>query len=247
MSDQTNAAQEEEQKTQEPRESLEIQEAPPTVPASERPSWLPEKFKSPEEMAKSYAELEKKLGNPKESAPPKSEKQESPEQVSELIDLASQELLSNNEISKETYEKFKEAGIPQSLVDEVVAGRKTQADNYTKDVKAAAGGEKEWNLLSQWASETLNSEERQAFNDAVNSGNIYYAKMAVTALKAQYKESFSNGRESLKVAGAGRSGPAGFTSKSEYIQAMKDPRYATDQSYRDSIVMRLQLTPDGIV
>jgi hypothetical protein len=36
---------------------------------SDRPIWLPEKFKSPEEMAKSYFELEKKFG----STPPKQE------------------------------------------------------------------------------------------------------------------------------------------------------------------------------
>ena len=34
---------------------------------SDRPEWLPEKFKSPEDMSKAYAELEKKLGQaPKE-------------------------------------------------------------------------------------------------------------------------------------------------------------------------------------
>jgi hypothetical protein len=30
----------------------------PPAPASERPSWLPEKFKSPEEMAAAYKALE---------------------------------------------------------------------------------------------------------------------------------------------------------------------------------------------
>jgi len=29
--------------------------------SSARPEWLPEKFQSPEDLAKSYAELEKKL------------------------------------------------------------------------------------------------------------------------------------------------------------------------------------------
>ena len=35
--------------------------------ASERPDWLPEKFNSPEDLAKSYTELEKKLSAPKET------------------------------------------------------------------------------------------------------------------------------------------------------------------------------------
>ena len=32
------------------------------APVSDRPEWLPEKFKSPEDMASSYSELESKLG-----------------------------------------------------------------------------------------------------------------------------------------------------------------------------------------
>jgi hypothetical protein len=31
--------------------------------SSDRPDWLPEKFSSPEDLAKSYAELEKKLSS----------------------------------------------------------------------------------------------------------------------------------------------------------------------------------------
>ena len=36
---------------------------------TERPSWLPEKFESAEDMAKSYAELEKSYSAKKEEAP----------------------------------------------------------------------------------------------------------------------------------------------------------------------------------
>lgn len=38
--------------------------APPVAPpVADRPAWLPEKFKTPEDFAKSYGELEKKLGS----------------------------------------------------------------------------------------------------------------------------------------------------------------------------------------
>ena len=35
---------------------------PAAAPSGDRPSWLPEKFKSAEDMAKAYSELEKKQG-----------------------------------------------------------------------------------------------------------------------------------------------------------------------------------------
>ncbi len=47
----------EESKTDEVVETTEEQ-----TPTEERPEWLPEKFSSAEEMAKSYSELEKKIG-----------------------------------------------------------------------------------------------------------------------------------------------------------------------------------------
>jgi hypothetical protein len=36
--------------------------------SSVRPDWLPEKFTSPQDLAKSYAELEKKLSSPEDNA-----------------------------------------------------------------------------------------------------------------------------------------------------------------------------------
>lgn len=32
-----------------------------SVPSSDRPTWLPEKFQNPEDLAKAYGELEKKF------------------------------------------------------------------------------------------------------------------------------------------------------------------------------------------
>ena len=45
----------------------------PESDTDERPEWLPEKFKTPEDMAKSYAELEKKMSGGKEPEAPATE------------------------------------------------------------------------------------------------------------------------------------------------------------------------------
>ena len=39
------------------------------APAADRPAWLPSKFKSPEELAASYAQLEQRLGGGGQPAP----------------------------------------------------------------------------------------------------------------------------------------------------------------------------------
>ena len=43
-------------------DNVEVATLATEAPVSDRPEWLPEKFKSPEDMASSYSELESKLG-----------------------------------------------------------------------------------------------------------------------------------------------------------------------------------------
>lgn len=58
-------AQQEEQVEAQPEQQTE-DVSRETLEASDRPEWLPEKFGSPEDMAKSYGELEKLIGGKKE-------------------------------------------------------------------------------------------------------------------------------------------------------------------------------------
>ena len=53
--------------TEEVAETTEATEAVETVETSDRPEWLPEKYKTGEDLAKAYKELESKLGNKDES------------------------------------------------------------------------------------------------------------------------------------------------------------------------------------
>jgi len=68
-------------------------ESPPPAPA-ERPAWLPEKFKTPEDLVKSYGELEKARTAPK--APVKGEADPIP------FDTLTAEFSEKGEISEET-------------------------------------------------------------------------------------------------------------------------------------------------
>lgn len=111
----------------------------------ERPAWLPEKFGSPEEMAKSYSELEKKLsGGDKANKSDESTQQKPAEgdkgntestEVSygKAVDeaLASADLKPSDvatewaekgELSDGTYEALQKAGFPKEVVDTYVKG-----------------------------------------------------------------------------------------------------------------------------
>ena len=58
----------------------------PIDESTERPEWLPEKFNTPEDMAKAYGELENKLGQPTEN---KTEETPTPEpKAEETLEIA---------------------------------------------------------------------------------------------------------------------------------------------------------------
>ena len=67
-----NEIEPEEAQTDEVTETTEEQQ-------TERPEWLPEKFKSAEDMANAYSELEKKLGQPASEE----QQEEEPQQTEE--------------------------------------------------------------------------------------------------------------------------------------------------------------------
>jgi hypothetical protein len=78
-------------------------------PAGERPSWLPEKFKTVEEFVKSHGELEKKLGERKPADAPPAGTEQKPGVTAEAakaagIDMAAlnTEFSRNGELSAET-------------------------------------------------------------------------------------------------------------------------------------------------
>ncbi len=116
-----------------------VSEADNTVRSTDeaRPEWLPEKFKSPEDMANAYSELEKKMGaganedqqeqeegetTNEEEQPDDSTKEDT--NTNDVIVEASKEFFENDGvISEETYKNLAEIGLPKELVDSYAAGQ----------------------------------------------------------------------------------------------------------------------------
>lgn len=124
----------------------ETTEQQPTPGGDQRPEWLPEKFKTPEQMAQAYAELERRLGGQgNEEKAPETEEQtpsetdetkteDKPEEKTEEVSYGKavdsalegvglkpadlwQEYQDNQGLTDQTYTKLEEAGYPRSVVD----------------------------------------------------------------------------------------------------------------------------------
>lgn len=241
---------EEKQQADETVETPEVQQ-PEEEQQQERPEWLPEKFKSAEDMANAYSELEKKLGQPQpqeeEEQQQQTEETNDDEQTqatnyNEAVVEASQEFFNNDgQLSEETYKKLEGIGLPRDLVDSYAAGQQALLQNEEAQIKSVAGGE--YDQMAEWANEHLPSEEVDAFDEVVTNGDVQQAKLAVQGLYARYQNATGSRPKTLVQGAVSGSSTMPFKSMQELARAQADPRYRSgDKAYHEEIDKRLAVS-----
>lgn len=228
---------------------------PPADTAEVRPEWLPEKFKTPEELSKAYAELEKKLGAPlvtppKEPAddtkPPEGDDPATQDDTAKAavaaagldFDVFSNEFAENGALSPETYTKLEAGGIPRHLVDSYIEGQTAIATQLRAEAFTVAGGETNYNTMVQWAAANMSASEQAAFNQTVGSNDPDQVKFAVSGLKSRY-EAVNGSSPSLTGGEGSTPGAEVFESWAQVKEAMRDPRYSKDPAYRGQVEQKL--------
>lgn len=235
----------------------ETEEAVDAIPEEQtqedRPEWLPEKFKSPEDMANAYSELEKKMGaganeDQQEEEGETTDEEEQPDDntkedtnTNDVIVEASKEFFENDGvISEETYKNLAEIGLPKELVDSYAAGQQALQQSEEGNIKSVTEGN--WDQMAEWAANNLSPEEVETFDDIVQNGTVEQAKLATKGLYAQFKA--ENGVTPKLVQGAvNGSSTMPFKSNQELARAMSDPRYKSgDKSYHEEIDRRIAVS-----
>lgn len=215
-----------------------------TTPTDTRPEWLPEKFKTPEEMANAYKSLESKLGTKEPEAPAEPEAAKPEEVAEELssrgLDLATfaDEFAANGSLSDASYNQLEEKGISRSIVDRYIAGQRAQAAAYEVEVKKSIGGADEFDAMVTWAQANLNDADLNSYNKAVSSGDPSAARLAVKGLHAQFKESRGSEPNLLKGAN-GTTGSDLYESVQQMTKDMRDPLYKTDPAFRRRVEAKI--------
>jgi len=227
-----------------------VESVPEEQTQEDRPEWLPEKFASAEAMAKSYIELEGKLGagaEQEEEQEEQSDEQQPDDSTEEdtntndVIVEASKEFFENDGvISEETYKNLAEVGLPKELVDSYAAGQQALQQSEEGSIKAVTEGN--WDQMAEWAANNLSPEEVNTFDDIVQNGSVEQAKLASKGLYAQFKA--ENGVSPKLVQGAvNGSSTMPFKSNQELARAMSDPRYKSgDKSYHEEIDRRIAVS-----
>ena len=221
------------------------------------------KFKSVEDLAASYKELEGKLGQVTEEDQPQSEEEtettdsefnaeeyygDGLASVLEEVGIDPQEIserfYNDDGISEDDYAKLGEAGFSRQIIDTYLDGLRGGgqsediASNQIQGIKDSVGGDENYSKMVAWALESLPAEEVKAFNDLTETANAPAIKMAVQGLYSQYNNAM--GIEPDLVTGrSSQSGPSPYRSTAEVVTAMSDPRYGKDVTYTEDVQRRL--------
>lgn len=216
-------------------------EAPPTAAQTDRPSWLPEKFNNAEELAKSYAELERKVSTPETQQPEAEVKTTEDLKVENTtglnLEAYSQEYADKGELSDKTYGELEKNGLTRDIVDAYIAGQTAIADKQVQESYSLTGGEDNYNQMMTWATENLSESEINSFNKVIDSGDQAATNFAISGMYARFQSNAINEPNLLK--GQAATGSDVFRSTAEVVAAMQDKRYENDEAYRKDVEAKL--------
>ena len=222
-----------------------IEEPKEEAPSEARPEWLDEKFETPEDLAKAYAELQKKQSSKKEETkeekPTEEETPAPTKKTQTAVSKATEEFTENGELSDKTFVELEKAGIPREFVEAYIAGQEALSTSQALEIQNEVGGNANYNVMSEWAAENLTESDLDAFNSIVESGSVEQAKVAVKGLYAQF---LSAGGQPPELSQGGTSGSSvkPFNSAAQVTEAMRDPRYSSDPAYREQVEKRLAVS-----
>jgi len=153
-------------------------------------------------------------------------------------------------LTNEMYDQLNEAGFSDTVIDAYLGGLRAQAgqvdqveapvlnESEISEIKNLAGGEKGYDQVVQWASETLSQTDIEAFDEVINTGNKAAVRFAVKALVSQFEDAM--GRDADLVTGKSTNKGAPYRSMAEVVRDMQDPRYERDEAYRMDVMQKLE-------
>ena len=222
------------------------------------------KFKSVEDLAASYKELEGKLGQVSEEDQVTEETEEQTQEEGEFdaeeyygdglasvleevgIDAQdiTQRFTDTGEISEDDYSKLGEAGFSKQVVDTYLDGLRGMGEGdeiptqQIQNIKDSVGGDQAYEQMADWCQQNLSEQEIKAFDKITETADAPVIQLAVEGLYTRYQNAM--GVEPDLVTGRpAASGPNPYRSTAEVVAAMSDKRYGKDVSYTEDVQNRL--------
>ena len=215
------------------------------APIGERPDWLPDKFSSPEEMARAYAEAEKKISSgDTEEYEEGGEEEAGGDYFENLTDETvapyTQEFNTTGELSEASYEEISDKfGIPPHVTEAYIAGQQAIQQNMVSEIMGGVGGPENYAEMIQWGQNNFSPDEQQTFDDTIKSGDMGRIKLAVSGVWARMQQERGTRGQLIQGETPSNTGNT-YQSIAEVTEAMRDPRYKKDPAYRNMVQDRLK-------
>jgi hypothetical protein len=217
-------------------EAEEPQEVQQQQEESEKPDWLPDKFTHPEELAKAYGQLEKKLSS-------RQAEEQGLVTPSDLEKYEEEYLKNNGTIGDESYKELAKKGISKELVDSFIEGREHLSQKQADSLFGLAGGEENYTRMTDWAGENIGEDEMESFNNAVGGRDVGLAKLAIQGLYSLYSSQAQTAPTPALVQGGKAAPVTGYGSTYEMTQDMKNPLYKNgDKAFHAMVEKRLEMS-----
>lgn len=147
-----------------------------------------------------------------------------------------QQIEATGDLSDEAYAALEKSGLRRDLVETYVENLVYRMNKTRDEAMTYAGGEDEWNKLSNWAQNNLPDSEKIRYNELLATPEW---KVAIDALRM--RRDMAIGEPNLiggtnNIAGS----QFGYRSKSEMKRDMSDQRYATDPAFRKEVMQKIQ-------
>lgn len=204
------------------------------APSVEEEKPILGKFKTQDDLIKSYQELEKKLSSREEDKTFENEKTEDKPLEAGKFDFASaeKEFTEKGELSEDTLNSLEKMGLPKSYVDNYIAGLDAQSKAFEQTAYNATGGEENYKSMTDWVTQNLPEAEVKQFNNSINESN----DSAMFAIKGMYARYSAETREpSLATGNNAQQTGSAYESIGQMKADMANPKYATDSAFRKMV------------
>lgn len=151
-------------------------------------------------------------------------------------------------LSDESYEALAKRGFPKELVNQHIAGTKALVAQNETELHSIVGGKDDYQSMLVWASKNLSEGEAQRFDAIVTGSDQDAAKDAVTGLYARMKG--DTGREPTTTAtkaATPTSAGTGYHSQAELQADMQNPRYFTDEMFRNAVDAKFRRSDQSLL
>lgn len=244
-------------------------DTPDTTVNGERPAWLPENFKSPEEAMKSLKETQAELTRMKQEAAkakgepvkgtepkklgdlelPKADEEKPAEGAAEEavtkagFDMVAlqKEFQEHGDITPESRTKLEKAGFTKEIVDSYIEGQKAIAERILNDLQVSvAGSPEKFNEMWAWSVRGIPDSEKAAINAALATNDPNVAKLAMSAVHAKWIAAVGQDPERV-LHGTKTGGDADvYTHMDEVQKDMRNPEYQTNEAYRQKVWAKMK-------